>query len=127
VPGDISEERQTAIRTAAEWIGTPYCFGGESKDCTDCSGFVMMVFQSVGVQLPRTAEDQYEFSTKVKRSNLLAGDLVFFKDKKKVSHVGLYVGNNRFIHASSSQGVMSSSLDETYFDGRFCGGGRVLS
>ena len=126
IPEDISELRQDVVRTAAEWIGTPYCSGGESRDCADCSGFIMSVFSVSGVQLPRTAEEQYEASTRVKRSALEPGDLVFFKDKKKVSHVGLYVGSSRFIHASSSKGVMSSSLDDAYFSQRFCSGGRVL-
>lgn len=126
IPEGVSELRGDVVRTAAEWIGTPYCSGGESRDCADCSGFIMSVFQVSGVQLPRTAEEQYEASTRVKRSALQPGDLVFFKDKKKVNHVGLYVGANRFIHASSSKGVMSSSLDDAYFSQRFCGGGRVL-
>lgn len=126
IPEGISELRGDVVRTAAEWIGTPYCSGGESRDCADCSGFIMSVFQVSGVQLPRTAEEQYEASTRVKRSALQPGDLVFFKDKKKVNHVGLYVGGNRFIHASSSKGVMSSSLDEAYFSQRYCAGGRVL-
>lgn len=122
----MSATQNELIREAKRWIGTPYCYGGESKVCTDCSGFIQSVFEKIAVKLPRTAEEQYEFCKPVSEDNAQPGDLVFFTNKTAVSHVGIYLGNNEFIHSSSSQGVVTQSLDDSYFKYKFLGYRRAL-
>lgn len=125
-PETIGSERYHIIVEAENWLGTPYCYGGYSKDCTDCSGFVLNIFQTAGIALPRTAESQYEFGTDVGDSEKEAGDLVFFRDKSRISHVGIYAGNNEFIHASISNGVVRQSLDDFYYREHYAGARRVI-
>jgi lipoprotein Spr len=110
-----------------DWWGTPYKYGGESKSGADCSGFVQMVFLKVyDKKLPRTTKQQYEFCRKVNRHNLKEGDLVFFETGNKgISHVGIFLKDGRFAHASSSKGVMVNGLEEAYYDKAYRGGGRV--
>jgi lipoprotein Spr len=110
-----------------DWWGTPYKYGGESKSGADCSGFVQMVFLKVyDKKLPRTTKQQYEFCRKVNRHNLKEGDLVFFETGSKgISHVGIFLKDGRFAHASSSKGVMVNGLEEAYYDKAYRGGGRV--
>ena len=121
----LSEFQAAIVREAQSWIGTPYCYGGESRDCSDCSGFTMNVFVRSGISLPRTAADQYEFCVKTNSKHAMVGDLIFFGSKKKVNHVGIYVGNRMFVHASSSRGVVCESLDLDYYAKHFIGYGRV--
>jgi len=103
-----------------EWQGTPYEYGGTSLYGVDCSGFIFRTFKDkLGLVLPRTTAEQAKLGQSVARSKLKAGDLVFFKTAKKVRHVGIYTENNQFIHASSSKGVMISSLDNSYWSPRF--------
>lgn len=110
------------------WRGTKYVWAGTSRNGTDCSGFTMRVFQAVGVKLPRTAREQATRGSKVTRANLTAGDLVFFNTRGYISHVGIYIGKGKFIHASSGgRRVMESSLNETYYSNRFLFGKRILS
>jgi cell wall-associated NlpC family hydrolase len=123
---NLSKKQRRIIEEAENWIGTPYCWGGESKDCADCSGFVMEVFSSTGVKLPRTAELQYEFGKKVSLENAKPGDLIFFSKSNKITHVGIYVGNKTFIHASSSKGVMMQDLDSWGDNPKFAGCRKVL-
>lgn len=109
-----------------EWYGTPYRYGGNTKKGIDCSAFTLFLFADVyGAKLPRTSRDQFTVCEKISRSNLEEGDLVFFKERTRITHVGIYLGYNKFAHASSSRGVMISDLDELYFSRRFAGGGRV--
>lgn len=110
-----------------DWWGTPYKYGGESKSGADCSGFVQMVFLKVyDKKLPRTTKQQYEFCRKVNKHNLKEGDLVFFETGNKgISHVGIFLKDGRFAHASSSKGVIVNGLDEAYYDKTYRGGGRV--
>lgn len=110
-----------------DWWGTPYKYGGESKSGADCSGFVQMVFLKVyDKKLPRTTKQQYEFCRKVNKHNLKEGDLVFFETGSKgISHVGIFLKDGRFAHASSSKGVMVNGLEEAYYDKAYRGGGRV--
>ena len=112
-----------------EWWGTNYCMGGTTKNCVDCSGFTGNVVRNIyKIILPRTAAEQYTASNRVDKDNLKEGDLVFFKTKKGyVNHVGIYLCNNKFVHASTSSGVMISDLDEHYWQGKFAGGGRVIN
>lgn len=121
--------RRDVVKEAMTWIGTPYVYGGHSKRGTDCSGMVMEVFsKAAGKKLPRTTVDQEAHCKKIKKKNLVAGDLVFFgstKGKGRVNHVGLYIGGDQMIHASSSRGVMVSRIDGNYFGPRFYSAGRV--
>lgn len=115
------------IATAKKYIGVPYVWGGSTPSGFDCSGFVQYVFNAHGISLPRTSKAQYGVGTKVSKSSLKAGDLVFFDTEGSgVSHLGIYIGNNQFIHASSSKGVTVTSLSNTYWAPRYYGAKRVL-
>lgn len=108
------------VSIAQQYLGTPYVYGGSSPSGFDCSGFTMYVFAQVGIKLPHGATSQLSYGTEVSRSDLQPGDLVFFQDYGAVaSHVGIYIGGDQFIHASSSSGnsrcVTISSLTETYY------------
>lgn len=110
-----------------EWFGTRYKYGGETKRGIDCSALTGSLLMAVyGFIVPRTARQQYEASEKIKREELKEGDLVFFNTTGGVSHVGLYLENDYFVHASSSQGVTITSLNDPYFSKRYIGAGRVL-
>lgn len=114
---------------AAEWIGVPYRAGKDGKHGTDCSGLTSRLYKSVyKIKLPRSTEDQRKESDKIRRSSLHEGDLVFFSSKqtnKEVAHVGIYLKEGQFIHASTSKGVIISSLNEEYYKKYWIGGGRV--
>ena len=115
------------ISSAMDYMGVPYVFGGTSPYGFDCSGYVQYVFANAGVSLPRTADVQYEEGTPISTSELVAGDLVFFSTYTYgASHVGIYLGDNQFIHASSSRGVTISSLGEAYYSSRYIGARRIL-
>jgi lipoprotein Spr len=114
------------------WYGTPYRYGGTTRNGIDCSAFAFLLMSSVyGVaSLPRTSKEQYGACQHISRSDLQEGDLVFFhtlsgKKHRGVTHVGVYLRNNKFIHASVS-GVMISDMNEGYYDRHFVGAGRVL-
>jgi len=108
------------------WYGTRYCLGGSTKDCIDCSAFVQIFFSTVyGLTIPRTARDQYNASDKIAITKLKQGDLVFFNTSGGISHVGVYLQNNKFVHASTSGGVMINDLSENYYARRFIGAGRI--
>lgn len=103
-----------------QWQGTPYRYGGNSRQGIDCSAFVQQTFANkFKVSLPRTTTQQANVGKKISRSHLKAGDLVFFKIRGASLHVGIYDKNNHFIHASTSQGVTRSSLDNSYWDKRY--------
>jgi hypothetical protein len=112
------------------WYGAPYHYGGMSRDGIDCSGFAFLLMSSVYslASLPRTAKEQYESSRHIRRDELQEGDLVFFHTlgrRRAVTHVGVYLRNNKFIHASVS-GVMISDLSDGYYEKHYVGAGRVL-
>lgn len=104
------------------WRGTPYRYGGTSRGGVDCSAFVMMTFRDkFEMQLPRDTKHQARIGTEIDKDDLLPGDLVFFKTGSGNSglHVGIYDTDNQFIHASTSQGVTRSSLDNVYWSKNF--------
>lgn len=108
------------------WYGTPYQFGGDNKKGIDCSAFTCVLMDSVfNVTLPRTAKSQYNASQKIRREDLTQGDLVFFNTTGGVSHVGVYLANNKFVHAATSNGVMISDMDDAYFKRRYIGAARA--
>ena len=109
------------------WHGTPYRLGGVSEDGIDCSAFVMNVYQNVfGLPLPRTTIAQVEAGQAVSADALQAGDLIFFRTSRKTRHVGIYLGAGEFAHASTSQGVTTSRLDNTYWRRTYWTSRRIL-
>ncbi|MBR0061100.1 MAG: C40 family peptidase [Selenomonadaceae bacterium] len=115
------------INNAMDYIGVPYVFGGTSPYGFDCSGYVQYVFANAGISLPRTADVQYEVGTPISTTELVAGDLVFFSTYTwGASHVGIYLGDNNFIHASSSRGISVDSLGSSYWSSHYIGARRIL-
>lgn len=118
------------VQAAYSFRGTRYIFGGTSRSGFDCSSFVRYILgHADGVDLPRTAEEQYYEGTPVSREDLQPGDLVFFKNTYRhgISHVGIYTGDGKFVHAANShKGVREDSLDETYYAEHYAGARRVL-
>jgi cell wall-associated NlpC family hydrolase len=104
----------------AKWEGTRYRKGGLSHQGVDCSGFTFLTYKQIfGRDLPRTSVEQAQSGTKIARNALLPGDLVFFKRGVYGKHVGIYLENGKFIHASTSKGVMISSLDDSYWRNKY--------
>jgi cell wall-associated NlpC family hydrolase len=110
------------IRLETEiWRGTPYVWGGTSQEGIDCSAFTQMIFRSqFEIQLPRTTAEQRRMGQKVRREDLQPGDLIFFRTTGfgflfRKQHVGIYLSNSEFAHASGSEGVTISSLDDRYW------------
>lgn len=113
------------FRLIDEWFGTRYRYGGSTKSGVDCSAFVQIMYAGLfGLALPRTAREQYTLTKKISRTEIKEGDLVFFDTRGGVSHVGIYLQNNKFVHAASSGGVMISDLYDNYWAQRFIGVGR---
>lgn len=114
------------LRNADEWYGTKYRMGGTTKSGIDCSAFVQCIYLATfGVAVPRTAFEQFKASNRISATAMKEGDLVFFNTTGGVSHVGIYLRNNKFIHASSARGVTVSDLFDPYYLKRFLGVGRI--
>lgn len=123
-PGLI--ENLELIRSVDEWYGTRYKMGGTSKTGIDCSAFVQAVYLSAfGLAVPRTAFEQFKAANHISATEMREGDLVFFNTTGGVSHVGIYMGNNKFAHASVAHGVTVSDLFDPYYLKRFLGIGRI--
>lgn len=104
----------------SKWQGTPYRLGGISKQGVDCSGFVYLAYLDiVGEKLPRTVIAQRDLGKTVPRNLLQVGDLVFFKTTNRTRHVGIYMGDETFLHASTKKGVIISSLNNPYWASKY--------
>ena len=115
------------IEYVHQWWAVPYRIGGNSKEGIDCSAFVQgLTNEAFGISLPRTSREQADFCKEISRQELKEGDLVFFASGRSISHVGMYISNNKFVHASTSMGVVISDLDESYWSRRFVKAGRLL-
>lgn len=124
--GAVHAEGNPLTDTVKELYGTPYKASGTTKKGFDCSGFTRYVFKALGVELPHSSGAQYELGTKVAKADLQPGDLVFFNTNgRSVSHVGIYIGDNTFVHSESSRGVINTKLDEAYWKKRYVGAKRV--
>jgi cell wall-associated NlpC family hydrolase len=114
-----------------KWFGTQYCFGGSTDSCIDCSSFTQVILRDVyNIKIPRNSQQQYDASTKIEPENLKEGDLVFFNTVSAsmiITHVGVFVCNNKFVHASTSKGVTINDLSEKYFAKAFRGAGRFIN
>lgn len=122
-----SNNIQGILAEADKYRGVPYVFGGTTPSGFDCSGYVKYVFAKQGIALPRLADEQYNVGVEVSRANLKAGDLVFFETYEPgPSHSGIYIGNGKFISATSSRGVAVADLDTGYWGERYIGAKRVM-
>ncbi len=122
-------DKQRMMETIAEWLETPYAYGSDgNEEGIDCSAFTREVFaQAADIDLPRSSTEQSQIGERVARDELKFGDLVFFRTKgRSISHVGIYLGDDLFAHASSGSGVTISSMDSTYFNKRYAAARRVL-
>jgi len=131
LPGDPAapDPGHAVLQAAQSQIGAPYKYGGAGPEAFDCSGLVTYAHRQIGVAVPRTAAQQFAAATPVKRGELRPGDLVFFRlESRNVSHVGIYAGSDRFVHAPQRGGkVRVASLEEDHFRRSFAGGGRFYA
>ena len=126
-------QKAEVILGAKEYIGTPYHYGGMSKKGIDCSALMLFAYTKSDLELPRTSRAQSKIGTKINKSNAEPGDLIFFKTNRRksfINHVGLITENHdgfiKFIHASSSKGVIESSLKESYYQRTFAKIKRII-
>lgn len=126
---DIEVEKlnnKKLIEYVHNWWAVPYRIGGNSKEGIDCSAFVQgITSEAFGLALPRTSREQADYCKEIQKQELKEGDLVFFSSGRSISHVGMYISNNKFVHASTSMGVVISDLDEAYWSRRFVKAGRL--
>ena len=122
-----SAKRKAVIEYAAQFLGTPYVYGGSTPSGFDCSGFTSYVFANTVGSIPRVAQAQFDATTRVSMSELKPGDLVFFgSSASSISHVGIYVGDGKFIHSPHTGDVVKYDSLSGYYSNRFQGGGRVI-
>jgi cell wall-associated NlpC family hydrolase len=129
VSADISSRQEKILMEIIKYLNTPYKYGGNSKDGIDCSAFTQTIYSNtLNIPLLRSARDQYTMGIVIdNREDLEFGDLVFFNTRRRVrpGHVGIYIGDNLFAHASSHNGVIVSSLDHDYYNRTYMGGRRI--
>lgn len=130
IDSHLSKERKKILKEAEGWLGTPYKYAGaEKNEGTDCSGMVLRVYEKVtSIKLPRNSAKQAEFCDKIKPSKVKPGDLVFFatgKSEDRISHVGIMLDKENFIHSSSSKGVVISNVTTPYYQKTFICYGKV--
>jgi cell wall-associated NlpC family hydrolase len=117
------------IQVGKQFMGVPYSYGGSTPGGFDCSGFVRYTYKkATGKTLPRSSSQMFTRGKSVSKSELQKGDLVFFRTSKShngVSHTGIYIGDNKFIHSSSSKGVSIASLNDSYWKPKFISGKRI--
>lgn len=122
-----SSKEDEVVITALSLIDRRYKFGSESSQAMDCSAFVQKVFLINGINLPRSAREQANYGIPVKKKDLKPGDLLFFATYASYpSHVGIYLGDGKMIHASTTQGIIISKIDEPYWEKRFLFAKRIL-
>jgi len=127
---DVQALREKFLELSRQYADVKYRFGGEGNGALDCSAFVQRVYSELGVKLPRSSYHQYLVGQEVDKNELIPGDLVFFRTSKRapVTHVGIYIGDNKFVHISSNRkGFAIDSLDDHYYRARFVGAKRVLN
>lgn len=127
-PADRQQSR--LYKVATSWIGTPYSYGGHGSSGVDCSGLVMEVYKEVyGIQLHRNSAEIFQKDcVEIPRNEIVEGDLVFFTNDSgsRINHVGIYLDDDKFVHSSSSKGVVISDLKQNYYVKRFYKAGRVV-
>ncbi len=129
-PADRSASREAShtdrvVQTALAQLDKPYRYGGEGPRSFDCSGLVFYAYRHSGIEIPRTSHEQQRQARPIPMRAIAPGDLLFFRESRKVTHVGLYVGDGRFIHASTGRGVVKlSSLEDPYWQQHLIGAGR---
>jgi murein DD-endopeptidase len=123
-----SGARAQVVSTAFKMLGKPYRYGGSAPNGFDCSGLVQFIYHQAGLNVPRTALEQYERSTPIPDNRLQPGDLLFFTlNSRQISHVGIYVGDGKFIHAPAlGKQVMESRLDEPFWHGHLVRAGELF-
>ncbi len=122
----VQTPRDQAAKIATGLIGSPYRYGGKSPAGFDCSGLVYFSYAQIGVSLPRTSRDQYKYATPISLKRAQAGDLLFFQQGPRISHVGIYLGDGRFVHApSTGRRVTIANLNDGHYRRIFVGAGRI--
>jgi len=123
-----SDVRSPIAQLALSMVGLPYRYGGaDPREGFDCSGLVYYTFTSNGHAVPRTSHDQFNAAHKISLAEATEGDLVFFQDQEKLSHVGIYLGDGRFVHAPSSGGIVRvADIDSPYYQRHLIAVGRLL-
>ncbi len=123
-----TENIEQMLRSEANrWKGTPHRMGGTSRKGTDCSGLVMQIYKHLfNIQLPRMTNDQVRLGRSIQRSQIRAGDLVFFRPPYKKNHVGIYLGEGDFVHASTSKGVIISNMNDRFWRNAYWTARRIL-
>lgn len=119
------------VDSAKTYIGTKYCYGGKTRNCTDCSGLLFQVFSSLNITLPHNSDDLAHWGRIIiNKDSLKTGDFVFFVDTYKtnkfITHSGIYVSDGNFVHASTQRGVILSNLKEKYYAQKFVFGTRIF-
>jgi cell wall-associated NlpC family hydrolase len=132
MPDTHNTNADEIINTARKYLGVPHCMGGTTMKCIDCSGLLVAVFATHDIHLPHNSEEQARYGTIIaERDELQKGDMVFFvrsyKANRLITHSGIYIGNNDFIHTSSSKGVTITSMNDPWWAEKFIFGTRVFN